>query len=90
MNTVQGRIVSTNLGEFSKKGIVYGFIGVERSDKTVVKIKIDSYTEHETLHIGDEVEVEVHNLENTDILVARAIHLKSSTDMGLEEAHAAV
>lgn len=90
MKTIQGKIVSTNLGEFSKKGIVYGFIGVERSDKTVVKIKIDSYTEYETLHIGDEVEVEIHHLGNTDILAARAIHLKTSADMGLEEAHAAV
>ena len=77
---IQGKIISSHLGEFSKRQIVYGFIGIELSDKTHIRIKIDSYTWYESLTVGDEVVIETHKLANTDILVAKTIRLKSSID----------
>ncbi|MHA2047951.1 MAG: hypothetical protein ACW99G_24475 [Candidatus Thorarchaeota archaeon] len=77
----EGKIISANLGEFSKRQIVYGYIGIELPDKSHIKIKIDSYTWYESLVIGDEVVVEANTLANTDILVARKIRLKSSLEM---------
>ena len=84
-NILNGKIVSSNLGEFSKKRIKYGYIGIELQDKTHIKVKVDSYTSYETLTIGDEVVVEVDTLAETNILVARKIQLKSSLEMSSEE-----
>ena len=84
-DTMQGKIISTQLGEFSEKQIIYGYIGIELSDKTHVKVKIDSFTWYESLAVGDEVVLETHTLANTDILVARTIRLKSSLDMESED-----
>jgi hypothetical protein len=81
MNTINGKIISTELGQFSKRKIVYGYLGIEVPDKTHIKVKIDSYTWYETLTIGDEVVVEIEKLANTEILVARTVRLKSSLDM---------
>jgi hypothetical protein len=69
------------LGKFSKKEIVYGYIGIELQDKSHIRIKIDSYTWYETLNVGEEVVVEVVKLANTEILVARTVRLKSSLEM---------
>ncbi len=77
----EGKIISANLGEFSKRKIVYGYIGIELPDKSHIKVKIDSYTWYESLVIGEEVIVEAKTLANTDILVARKIRLKSSLEM---------
>ena len=82
---IAGKIVSAQLGEFSKRQIVYGFIGIELPDKTHIKIKVDSFTWYESVNIGDEVVVEFENLANTDIHVARKIQLKSSLEMLSEE-----
>ena len=76
----EGKIISANLGEFSKRQIVYGYIGIELPDKSHIKIKIDSYTWYESLVIGEEVIVEAETLANTDILVARKIRLKSNLE----------
>ncbi|MHA3964444.1 MAG: hypothetical protein AM325_012995 [Candidatus Thorarchaeota archaeon SMTZ1-45] len=88
IETIQGKIISSSLGEFSKKKIVYGYIGIELSDKKHVKIKIDAYTWYESLSLGNEVVIEVEVLANTDILVARKIQLRTSTDASPEEATA--
>jgi hypothetical protein len=85
---IQGKIVSVNLGEFSKKRIKYGYIGIELPDKTHISVKIDSYTWYETLTTGDEVVMEIHSLGNTDILVARKIQLNTSLEKPLEEGSA--
>ena len=47
--TIQGKIISADLGEFSKKRIVYGYIGIELPDKKQIKVKVDSYTWYETV-----------------------------------------
>ncbi len=75
---IEGKIISTTLGEFANQKIVYGYIGIELADKTHVKVKVDAYTKHETLTPGDEVVMEVHKLPNTGIIVARRIQLKSN------------
>ncbi|MGY5865385.1 MAG: hypothetical protein RTV41_12340 [Candidatus Thorarchaeota archaeon] len=81
MTTIEGKIVSAQLGEFSKNKIVYGFIGIELQDRSHIKIKVDSYTSYETLVVGERVTAEVEKLGNTDILVARSIRLKSGLEM---------
>ncbi|MHA1963770.1 MAG: hypothetical protein ACXACG_11185 [Candidatus Thorarchaeota archaeon] len=85
IRTIEGKIISTNLGEFSKKRIIYGYLGIELPDKKHIQVKVDSYTWYETLAIGDEVVVEVETLLNTDIIVARKIQLKSSTEPSSDE-----
>lgn len=85
MTAYNGKIISAQLGEFSKRQIVYGFIGLELQDKSHIKIKIDSYTWYETLAVGDEVVVETDTLANTDIIVARKIRLKSSLELSEDE-----
>ena len=85
METMRGKITSTQLGEFSEKQIIYGYIVIELSDKTHVKVKIDSFTWYESLAVGDEVVLETHTLANTDILVVRTIRLKSNLDMESED-----
>ena len=82
---LHGKIVSSNLAEFSKRRIKYGYIGIELQDKTHIKIKVDSYTWYETLTIGDEVVVEFEILADTDIHVARKIQLKSSLKSSSDE-----
>ena len=81
MTVINGKIISSDLGLFSKREIVYGYIGIELPDKSHIKIKIDSYTWYETLSIGEDVVVEIEKLSNTEILVARTVRLKSSVEM---------
>jgi DNA-binding transcriptional regulator WhiA len=38
-----------------------------------LKLKIDTYTQYETIKIGRNFRVHVHSLTNTDVLVARDI-----------------
>jgi hypothetical protein len=87
---VSGKIISANIGEFSKRRIRYGYIGLELADKTHMKFKVDSYTWYETLEIGDEVVVEFGDLASTDIHVARKIQLISSVEHPSDEISATV
>ena len=77
--TIEGKIISSQLGEFGKKEILYGYIGVEIDPTHHVAIKIDSYTWYETLEIGNHVVIETAKLGTTDILVARKVSLKTPT-----------
>jgi len=71
--TIEGKIISKDLGAFGKNKIVYGYIGILKPNGEKVKVKIDSYTWYETLEIGSDVFVEIFNLGSTDILVARRV-----------------
>jgi hypothetical protein len=71
--TIEGKIVSKDLGVFGKQQIVYGYLGIEKTDGTQIKVKVDSFTWYETLDIGSNVFVETHKLGSTDILVAKRI-----------------
>ncbi|MFW9806059.1 MAG: hypothetical protein ACFFFK_04960 [Candidatus Thorarchaeota archaeon] len=87
---VHGKIVSINLGEFSRKRIKYGYIGIELPDKTHMKLKVDSYTWYETLEIGNEVIIEFEDLGGTGIHVARKIQLSTSIESSPDEVSATV
>jgi len=71
--TIEGKIISRDLGTFGKNQIVYGYIGVLKPNGEKIKVKIDSYTWYETLEIGSDVFIEINNLGSTDILVARRV-----------------
>jgi len=85
---VHGKLISTNLGEFAKRKIKYGYVGLQLNDKSHIKVKVDAYTWYETLTIGDEVVVEIETLTGTDILVARKIQLKTGIETPPDEAAA--
>ncbi len=74
--TIEGKIVSSQLGEFGKNEIVYGYITIEVSPNQNVLVKIDSYTWYETLDIGNDVIIKAKTLGTTDILVARKVSAK--------------
>ena len=71
--TIEGKIISTQLGEFGDNQLVYGYIGIEKPSGEHVMVKIDSYTWYETLEIGSYVFVETARLGTTDIIVARRV-----------------
>ncbi len=77
---IEGKIVSSQLGEFGKDEIVYGYIGIEVSHNQIVLVKIDSYTWYETLDIGKHVIIHAAKLGTTNILVARKVNIKQGTD----------
>ncbi|MFX0108913.1 MAG: hypothetical protein ACFE7R_11555 [Candidatus Hodarchaeota archaeon] len=70
---LSGKIISSRIGYFGKEEMPYGFITVETQEGKHVTLKIDAYTEYETIKIGDFVRVDVHSLGNTEILVAKYI-----------------
>ncbi|TFF91136.1 hypothetical protein EU545_05455 [Candidatus Thorarchaeota archaeon] len=71
--TLSGKIASHTLGQFGDRDMRYGFIGLELPNGEHMRAKVDKYTESETFAIGDEVEVELETLGDTDIWVARKI-----------------
>lgn len=71
--TIEGKIISSQLGVFGKNRIVYGYVGIEKPDGQQILVKVDSFTWYETLEIGSHVFAEIDNLGTTDILVARRI-----------------
>ncbi|MHA1137483.1 MAG: hypothetical protein ACTSSE_13440 [Candidatus Thorarchaeota archaeon] len=72
-NTIEGKIISRELGVFGKNEIVYGYIGIEKPSGEQIRVKIDSFTWYETLEIGSHVFVETYNIGTTNIIVARRI-----------------
>jgi hypothetical protein len=74
-NTIEGKIISQELGTFGKTQIIYGYIGIEKPNGEHVKVKVDSYTLHETLEVGSQVFVKIAHLGTTDIIVARRIDI---------------
>ncbi|MBN2229258.1 MAG: hypothetical protein JW779_06650 [Candidatus Thorarchaeota archaeon] len=78
---IEGKIISSQLGEFGKDGILYGYLGIEDTQGNHLAIKIDSYSWYETLEIGEHVIIEASKLGTTNIIVARKISLKSNSDL---------
>ncbi|TFG26263.1 hypothetical protein EU528_14710 [Candidatus Thorarchaeota archaeon] len=73
--TIEGIIISSQLGEFGHNHIIYGYIGLETPSGQKIVVKVDSYTLYETLEIGSHVFVETDTLGTTDIIVARRIDI---------------
>jgi len=72
-NTIEGKIISKELGVFGSRQIVYGYLGIEKPNGQQLMVKVDSFTWYETLEIGSHVFVEIEKLGTTDILIARRI-----------------
>jgi len=83
---IEGTIISNQLGVFGKDDIIYGYIGVKQSNGNQMKIKVDNYTEYDTLDIGAEVIIEIDKLGTTDIIVARKIIKKDKMNASPEQA----
>ena len=71
--TIEGRIISKDLGVFGKNQTVYGYIGIEKPNGEQISVKVDTFTWFETLEIGSHVFIETSSLGTTDIIVARRI-----------------
>jgi len=69
-----GVVQSTQLTRFGSKGPVYGFVTVRAEDKSLVRVKIDAYTEGDAPKVGDRVELEIAPLGQTTIMVVKRIH----------------
>lgn len=72
-NTIEGKIISKQLGVFGNKETVYGYIGIETLSGQQRIVKVDAFTWYETLEIGAQVIIEIATLGTTDIIVARKI-----------------
>ena len=83
-NTIEGKIISKQMGVFGSKQIVYGYLGIETPSGQQRIVKVDAFTWYETLEIGSQVIVEITNLGITDIIVAHKIRfnqdLMTNTD----------
>jgi hypothetical protein len=75
---LSGVVVSDQLARFGGPHSLYGFLGIEKDDGTVVKLKIDAYTDYDDFKVGDSVEVEVAPLGDTKILVIKKLHKVSN------------
>ncbi|MGY5859680.1 MAG: hypothetical protein RTU63_09940 [Candidatus Thorarchaeota archaeon] len=83
--TIEGRIISKDLGVFGKYETVYGYVGIEKPDCEKIKVKVDSFTWYETLEVGSHVFIELDNLGTTEILVARRIDVNLDPIVDLQE-----
>jgi len=72
-NTIEGKIISKQLGVFGGKETVYGYLGIESPNGQQRIVKVDAFTWYETLEIGSQVIIETATLGTTDIIVARKI-----------------
>ncbi|MHA1576950.1 MAG: hypothetical protein ACTSU3_06280 [Candidatus Thorarchaeota archaeon] len=83
-NTIEGKIISKQLGVFGSKQTIYGYLGIETSSGQQRTVKVDAFTWYETLEIGSQVIVEIATLGTTDIIVAQKIRfnqeLMTNTD----------
>jgi hypothetical protein len=90
-NEIEGKIVSSAVAAFGNTGITYGYIGVQTDSGERMKIKVDSYTEYETLEMGEHVRIETHSLGDTRVIVARRIERTTNlSDSGSTDASTAV
>ena len=83
--TIEGKIVSTQLASFGETDIIYGSITIEVTRNEHVDVKIDSYTDYETLEVGNHVVVDAARLGSTDILVAKRVLLGPILESGSVE-----
>ncbi|MBD3407499.1 MAG: hypothetical protein GF411_15390 [Candidatus Lokiarchaeota archaeon] len=74
MKKIRGLITATKLSDLSEEDVRFGFITIKSdTDDKTIDIKVDNYTEYDSLEPGKSVEVEYETLGNTDVFVARKI-----------------
>jgi len=54
-----GIVTSIQLAYLGSAAILYGYVTVEADDGSLVQVKIDAYTKHDSYEVGDRVELEV-------------------------------
>ncbi len=83
-NTIEGKIISKQMGVFGNRQLVYGYLGIETPSGQQKIVKVDAFTWYETLEVGSQVIVDITNLGSTDIIVAEKIRfnqeLMTNTD----------
>ncbi len=88
-NTIEGKIISKQMGVFGSKQIVYGYLGIETPSGQQKIVKVDAFTWYETLEIGSQVIVEITNLGTTDIIIAEKISFNQELMMNTDSANLA-
>ena len=74
---IEGCITSSQVARIDKTDREYGYIGIETSDKEYLKLKVDFYTDYDTLDRGENVIVKYEPYESaTRIFVAKEIRKK--------------
>lgn len=89
-NTIEGKIISKQMGVFGNKQIVYGYLGIETPSGQQRIVKVDAFTWYETLEIGSQVIVEITNLGATDIIVADKIRFNQELMTNTDSVSAAI
>ncbi|MGY5854777.1 MAG: hypothetical protein RTU92_14505 [Candidatus Thorarchaeota archaeon] len=73
--TLEGQIVSSQVGNYGNTDVKYGFITIQTNDSHV-RLKVDSSTSYDTLEMGHDVIVSAEQLGSTKLLVAREVRKK--------------
>ena len=79
LKEIEGCIISAHTARFAKSKGVYGYIGIETTDSEHMKLKVDMYTEYDTLKRGNNVIVKYETLGDTGILKAKEITKKKTS-----------
>ncbi|MGY5875695.1 MAG: hypothetical protein RTU30_08115 [Candidatus Thorarchaeota archaeon] len=74
--TLEGQIVSSQVGNYGNTDVKYGFITIQTNDDSHVRLKVDSSTTYDTLEMGHDVIVSAKQLGSTKLLVAREVRKK--------------
>ncbi len=89
-NTIEGKIISKQMGVFGNKQIVYGYLGIETPSGQQRIVKVDAFTWYETLEIGSQVIIEITNLGDTDIIIAEKIRFNQELMTSMDSISAAI
>ena len=89
-NTIEGKIISKQMGVFGNKQIVYGYLGIETPSGQQRIVKVDAFTWYETLEIGSQVIIEITNLGDTDIIIAEKIRFNQELMTSMDSVSAAI
>lgn len=73
---LEGQIIASQVGRISNTDKKYGFITIRTPEESHVKVKIDSYTNYDTLEMGHDVEIFTDELGSSSLIVAREIRKK--------------
>ena len=76
---IEGCITSSQVARIDKTDREYGYIGIETSDSKHLKLKVDLYTDYDTLDRGEDVVVKYEPYGSTSIFVAKEIRKKKAS-----------
>jgi hypothetical protein len=73
---IEGCITSSHVAKIDKTDREYGYIGIETSDNKYLKLKVDFYTDYDTLDRGEDVIVKYEPYGPSRTFVAKEIRKK--------------